>query len=165
MPLAARKCTTCGEYQNAVWRIAAGIDLKGLIALIPIATLAYSYLQDRLQPARSDLRLALVACTSTGVDLFASNVGNRAAIVQGASFRTNDLAPQPLVLDMPLNSRLIEGGGTRSLVLQADQSISPGGMVPFSERDKSDCTVRISIETIAFDHELEARRVSCDCPD
>lgn len=164
MPEGARKCTECGEYQSLVWRIASGFDLKGLIALVPIVTLAYAFIQDRVEKKESDLRIALVACRQQAVELFASNVGNRAAIIGGASFQTNSQEPQPLLVTLPPKNRLINGGETRAIELRIDPQASPGGLVPFEERATPACTVTITIETIAFDHELEPRVIVCDCP-
>jgi hypothetical protein len=141
----------------------AGLDLGGLIALIPTATLAFAFLQERIEVVRSDLRLALVACSPAGVTLFASNVGNRAGLIGNASYRLGDEPPRQLMLELEADARLVEGGGTRTFVLRVDPRISPGGLVPFERRGRPDCRVAITLETLTFDHRTEPRKVTCDC--
>lgn len=164
IPYGAKKCTECNEYQNYIWRIASGFDLKGLIALVPIVTLAFAFIQDRVEKKESDLRIAIVSCEQQKVNLFASNVGNRAAIIGSASFKTNNQPSQPLEASMPVADRLIGGGETRAIELQVNPQISPGGLVPFEEHGTHPCNVSITIETIAFDHKLEPKVIVCDCP-
>lgn len=164
LPTGARKCTECDEYQSLFWRIFSSFDFKGLIALVPIITLAYAFIQDRIETKSSDLRIALVSCESTKVKLFASNVGNRAAIIGGASFRTADQPAHDLIVAIPPEDKLIEGGETRAIELQVDSVINPGGLVPFGVGETPNCSVAITIETIAFDHELEPQVIVCDCP-
>jgi len=164
IPEGARKCTECNEYQNQVWRIASGFDLKGLIALVPIVTLAFAFIQDRVEKKESDLRIALVSCEQLEVHLFASNVGNRAAIIGAATFQTNNQKPQPLLVSLPSGDKIIHGGDTRAIELRVDPKISPGGLVPFEERGTQACKVSITIGTITFDHEVEPQVIVCDCP-
>lgn len=164
LPAGAKKCTECNEYQNVFWRIVSGFDLKGLIALVPIVTLAFAFIQDRVETKESDLRIAIVSCERQKVNLFASNVGNRAAIIGSASFRTNDQQSQPLKVSLPVADRLIGGGETRAIELSVDPKNSPGGIVPFEERDTQPCIVSITIETIAFDQKLEPKVIKCACP-
>jgi predicted nucleic acid-binding Zn ribbon protein len=165
IPEGARKCTECDEYQQPFWRIVSWFDLKGLIALVPIITLSYVFIQDRIEIKQSDLRIALISCEQKKVSLFASNIGNRAAIVSGASFRTAGLPVQPLQVSLPPEARLINGGETRALELLVNPEDSPGGLVPFDVRGTPECRVSITIETIAFDHKLEPQEIVCDCPD
>jgi hypothetical protein len=164
IPAQAKKCTQCNEYQNLIWRIVAGFDLKGLIALVPIVTLSFAFIQGRVETKSSDLRIAVVSYDQQKVTLFASNVGNRAAIIGDASFQTNDQPPQPLKVKLSSEERLIEGGETRAIELLVNPQISPGGLVPFEERDTNPCTVSITVKTIAFDHKPDPRVIQCECP-
>lgn len=164
IPVGAKKCTECGEYQSLVWRIAAGFDLKGLIALIPVVTLAFAFIQDRIETKASDLKIALLACEANEVSLFASNVGNRAAIIGSASFVTNQQPAMPLTVSLSPSERLIDGGETRAINLLTDKRLSPGGLAPFEEREAQSCKVTITIETLAFDHKLQPQDIVCTCP-
>lgn len=165
MPAGARKCTECDEYQSIGRRMLAGLDLQALIALIPIGALAFAFLQSRLETKASDLRLALVSCTQDGVTIFASNLGNRAAIVRNASYRVNGREPRALDVHAPSDARLLEGGDTRAFELNVIGEVSPGGLVPFDVRTApGGCSVAVTVSTIAFDQSEEPREVTCDCP-
>jgi hypothetical protein len=164
IPVGARKCTECDEYQNYVWRIASGFDLRGLIALVPIVALAFAFIQDRVEKKESNLRVALVSCEPKKVNLFASNVGTRAAIISDASFQTNDLPAQPMTVSLSSDKRLIDGGETRAIELSVNPQLSPGGLVPYEERGKQTCSVSITVNTIAFDHKPDPHVMVCDCP-
>ena len=117
-----------------------------------------------MERKESDLRIALVSCEQQKVNLFASNVGNRAAIIGSASFRTNNQPSQPMKMSLPTADRLIGGGETRAIELQVNPQVSPGGLVPFEVRGTNPCTVSITIETIAFDQKLKPQIIVCDCP-
>ena len=131
---------------------------------MPIVTLAFAFIQDRVEKKESDIRIALVSCEQKKVNLFVSNVGNRAAIIGSASFKTNNQPSQPLKMSLPVADRLIRGGETRALELHVNPNISFGGLVPFEERGRHPCIVSITIKTIAFDHKLEPKVIVCDCP-
>lgn len=107
IPTGAKKCTQCDEFQSTFWRVLAGFDLKGLLALIPMLALVYSYLADRIQPQRADLQLYPIACSQFAVDVFGSNAGNRAAALTGASYSLPDYAPPGTCgqLDAPCDFR------------------------------------------------------------
>lgn len=164
LPDGARKCTECGEFQSPAMRILAGLDLKGLIALVPIVTLAYAFIQDRIEGEFSRLDVALVSCTEDTVTAFVSNIGNKNGIITRATYTTAGSEPRAFELPEPSESRLFEGGESRIIELKVNRQISPGGLVPFDARQKPDCGVDIAIETLAFDHSTRARTLSCDCP-
>ncbi len=164
LPDGARKCTVCGEYQSFVARFLGGLDLQALVALVPIATLAYAFLQDRLVAKHSDLRVALVGCASEAVTVFASNVGNRPAIITEALYRVSGAEERPLGITVEsADQRLIKGGEARPLVLTVDLVKSPGGLVPFNQRGPA-CQVDVTIRSVAFDHTPTPLSVTCDCP-
>jgi len=165
IPEGARKCVECNEYQNHIWRIASGFDIKGLVTLAPLVALAFAFIQGHMETKESDLRMAVVSCEPQKVNLFVSNVGNRAAIIGSARFQTNDQPFQPLTVSLSSENRLINGGETRAIGLHVNPQVSPGGLVPFEERGKEACQVSITIETIAFDHKREPQVISCDCPE
>lgn len=147
-------------------RFLGGLDLQALVALVPIVTLAYAFLHDRLVSKRSDLRVALVSCTSEAVTIFASNVGNRPAIITEAFYRVSGTEERPLDITMEeAEERLIKGGEARPLVLVVDPVKSPGGLVPFNQLEPG-CRVAVTIQSVAFDHTPTdpPLSVGCDCP-
>lgn len=163
MPVGAKKCTTCGEYQSFFWRLMAGLDLRGLLALLPLATLIYAFLAERLEVPRSDLRLHAVACTADAVTVFASNGGNRTGILAAAAFDSGD-GDRTLPLPADPAARLFDGGASRLLTLPVDRAQNPGGLVSFESRQVPDCTVALKFRVIRFDHTDMETTSSCDCP-
>ena len=131
---------------------------------MPIVTLAFAFIHDRVETKASNLRIAVVSCSQQSVSIFASNVGNRGAIIGRAAFETSGLPSQPLQIALPPDAKLINGGETRAIELRIDPQVSPGGLVPFEKRGQPACKVRITIETIAFDHALKPQVTECDCP-
>lgn len=161
----ARKCTTCGSFQNVWLQLFADLNLQSLIALVPIVTLAYAFIQQRFEPKRSDLRIALLSCQLQKVSLFASNLGNRAAIITSATFNIGDKQAAPFIIDLPADKKLLTGGETRALELQVDMDASPGGLVPYDLRSNNNCKVTIVINTVAFgDESTSPQVIQCACP-
>jgi hypothetical protein len=164
IPDGARKCIECGEYQSWFFRVVAGLDLKGLIALVPIATLAFAFLHDRVEGKYSNLDFALVSCAQEKVVAFVSNTGNRSGIIAAAKYNVADDNPRPFALPESPASRLFEGGDSRVMEFRVDPLISPGGLATFEDRRADDCEVKITIETVSFDHSTNSRTLTCTCP-
>lgn len=161
----AQKCITCGSFQN-VWRqVFADFNFQSLIALVPIVTLAYAFIVDRLEPKQSKLSIALLSCQAEKVSLFASNAGNRGAIITAASFASGDTPAAPLLINLAPDQKLIDGGETRALELAVDMTANPGGLVPYGSRNNPDCTVTVVVDTVAFGDELTSpQELQCACP-
>lgn len=164
IPVNAKKCTTCDEYQNPLHRALSGNVLNSLIALVPISTLAFSFVYDKVETKASDLQFTLTSCSAKQIELFASNLGNRAAIVTVAEFSTNEEPSQTLIVNLKADEKLISGGETRSVVLKSDDSISPGGLVPFSARQAENCRIKIRLHSVSFDQKTTFRELTCACP-
>ncbi|HEX5793236.1 MAG TPA: hypothetical protein VFY01_08140 [Rheinheimera sp.] len=164
MPQGARKCTVCGEYQGRWHRWLSGNVLSGLIALVPICTLAFSFIHDRFEPKASDLQFTLTRCNAKQIELFASNLGNRAAILTHAEFSSNGAQYQPLQIRLDVANKLIGGSETRAIVLATIDTISPGGLVPFSERETANCNVKVRLHSVSFAQKQSFRELTCACP-
>jgi hypothetical protein len=166
MPQGASKCTVCGEYQHWSRRLLAGINLGALVALVPIVTLAYAFLADRLGHHGSDLRATVLECGHDRIRLFATNQGDRAAVMRGANYRiSTDAAAQarPLAFGISDDDRLFEGGANRAVVLQPparDGIAQP--LVPF-DLTGAGCEIVIEIDTVAFDHSATPLEAACPC--
>lgn len=166
IPAGAAKCTICGEYQSWSRRLLAGINLGALVALVPIVTLAYAFLADRLSHHGSDLRATVLQCAHDRVRLFATNQGDRGAVMRGASYRiSTDPAAEarPLAFGISDDARLFEGGAHRALLLQppAQSGITPP-LVPHDLAGNG-CTLVIAIDTVAFDHTATPLEAVCPC--
>lgn len=164
IPVHAKKCTTCDEYQNPLHRALSGNVLNSLIALVPICTLAYSFVYDKFETKASDLQFTITSCHDKHIELFASNLGNRSAIISAAEFSTNGDMPQPLIITLKADEKLISGGETRSVVLKSDDSVSPGGLVPFAARQADNCSIKVRIKSVSFAQKTDIRELTCACP-
>jgi hypothetical protein len=166
MPEGAAKCTLCGEYQSWARRLLAGINLGALVALVPIVTLAYAFLADRLAHHGSDLRATVLECARDRVRLFATNQGDRAAVMRGASYRiSTDAAarPRPLAFGISDDHRLFEGGANRAvMLLPPARSGIAQPLVPFDLGGDS-CEILIEIDTVGFDHRATPLQAACPC--
>jgi hypothetical protein len=166
LPGGAAKCTVCGEYQSWPHRLLAGLNLNALVALVPIVTLAYAFLAERLSHHGSDLRATVLECGHDRIRLFATNQGDRAAVMRGATYRiSTDSArqPRPLAFAMGDDDRLFEGGANRALMLQAP---APTGITPPlvpHDLTGNGCRLVIEIDTVAFDHTATPLEVACSC--
>ncbi|MBZ9610540.1 hypothetical protein [Rheinheimera maricola] len=160
----AKKCTTCNEYQNPAYRWLSGNVLSGLIALIPICTLAFTFVYDRLEPQASDLQFTLTRCDAKQIAVFASNLGNRAAILTHAEFSSNGSPYQPLHIRLDIEKKLIDGSDTRAIELRTIDTISPGGLVPFAQRQTANCSITIRLHSVSFAQKTSFRELTCACP-
>lgn len=164
IPASAKKCTTCDEYQNPLHRALSGNVLNSLIALVPICTLAFTFVYDRFETKASDLQFTLTSCNDKHIELFASNLGNRSAIISAAEFSTNGDTSQPLIINLKADEKLISGGETRSVVLKSDDNISPGGLVPFAARQAVHCSIKVRLHSVSFNQQTAIRELTCACP-
>ena len=160
----AKKCVNCGEFQSWYRRLLFGVGLRDLVTLVPVVALAFAFVQDRLETKHSNARLSIVACEQGAITLFASNTGNRAAVIGGATYSVGSNIPRRLLHRLEPSSRLLNGGEARSVEFSVSPSISPGGLVPHEERNDKDCTVSITVETTTFDHRRDPKTVTCACP-
>jgi len=79
----AIKCVQCGSFQHRWRRILAGIDLKSLVALVPILTLSFVFVKDQLVDHKSDLRIAALSCSDgESIRIAVSNLGDRPAVIR-----------------------------------------------------------------------------------
>jgi hypothetical protein len=77
----AKKCIRCNSFQHPLRRFLAGVDIKSLVALIPIITLSFVFVKDQIVVHKSDLRVAIMDLNRNGVKIAVSNLGDRAAIL------------------------------------------------------------------------------------
>ncbi len=164
MPEGAKKCTTCGEFQSAWWRVLTGFDLKGLLALLPLLTLIYAYLADRIEPEESDLRVYVAGCSAGAVELFGSNVGNRTAIMTGGTFAAGAEQASPLKPAGKADAQVFPPSEAHIVTWQVDERRNPGGLAPFEARKDPACRVRLQFTVLQFDQSTTTLDAACDCP-
>ena len=75
----------CDSFQGSLRRFLTNIDVKSLVALVPILTLAYAFLQDRLVSHHSDLRVIALECAPETITVAAMNLGDRHGLLKEAN--------------------------------------------------------------------------------
>jgi len=163
IPDGAKKCSQCGEFQSTWSRALAIVDLKGLMALLPLLTLIYAFLAERFETQSSDLRLTAVSCSLDGVKVFGSNTGNRSAILLTAGFSTGEDQSEFVIPESP-EERVFDAGASRLLTLPVDARRNPGGLVPHDLRSDPACSVELQFSVVEFDHTTTRSTSSCACP-
>lgn len=81
IPDIAKKCTHCGSFQNRWQRFSSGVNLGALTALVPVLTLAATFIYTQMSPVGSNVRIFPPDCTKDTIIFTASNDGNRDAVV------------------------------------------------------------------------------------
>ncbi len=164
IPDSARKCLECGEFQSLHARIFAGLDLTALLALLPLLTLIYAFLAERIEVPRSEIRIVPVACVQYAVTVFASNIGNRMALLKSAQFAAGNEPTGTFNLPKDLSNRLFEGGASRLLTLTVDRRHKPNGLANFQSARAKSCTVNLTFSILQYDHSEDQETASCVCP-
>ncbi|MEO1091114.1 MAG: hypothetical protein AAFX81_10800 [Pseudomonadota bacterium] len=164
IPFEAKKCNDCGEFQSVFTRVVRGIDLKALLALLPLLTLIYAFLADRLEVARSDLQVAAVACEAESVTLFASNAGTRTALLQHVGFAATGDEESVFELPTDLPQRVFAAGEARLIEVHVDAGRNPAGLASFQSRQRPDCAVALRFEILNHDHTVTEEDQTCACP-
>ena len=165
----ARYCTTCKQHQSLWWRLVTGLDIKSLVALVPIATLAFVYVKDELLPHSSEVRVHPVDCTRAEVELVATNVGDRTAVLVSSVLQGHDGAgpfgspirlvprgesePRPDITpeDSPVRLRLAGAG-------------AGGAAVRLPASSGEACRYVVRLDLLHFDQQVETVETGCPCP-
>ncbi len=164
IPNGAKKCTECGEFQALSWRVLAGFDLKGLLALLPLLALIYGFLEGTLERESSEVKLTPISCGAEIVTIFASNVGNRNALLSSAGFAVGSGEMRLFTLPDESSDRVFEAGTSQLLTFRVDPERNPGGLVQFKERNNESCEVVLQFSIVQFDHSRSEKRATCACP-
>lgn len=118
IPDTAKKCTKCGAFQGRWRRIFSGINLGALSTVIPVLTLAGTFIYTQITPVGSNVRIFPPDCTKDKITFTASNDGNRDAVV----------APRGMFLNTEKKNydhefRVI-GGETQHILIPAGEIVS-----------------------------------------
>ena len=152
IPATALYCTNCSNYQNTVRRFLAGIDIRSMLALIPVATLALVFVRDALITPEADLRIAPLSCQDDRIRIAAANLGNRDALFAGALIRGGNIdKPIPLNLlgDTSEARLLVKAGGTHVYDLEAVDA--NGEALGLMLHNKAACDYEVKLNALAFD--------------
>lgn len=167
----ARYCIKCERFQNFWGRISGEINLTSLIALVPILTLSYAFLNEKLVLPYSRLSATVLRCKGE-VTAALNNTGTRDAIVEGGEATFEPKRPE---FDRYLNSHLNSPGETYSPVvvgagkaLVARFAYSEAGTfaeLPAPElQAPQKCTYRIAFSVVEFGGRRQTIDAgSCQC--
>ena len=168
MVAGAAFCTACKHYQSLTRRFLAGINLQALVALIPVAALAFVFVKDNLLQHSSEVRAFATECTQDSVRIVVSNVGNRIAIVRGASFLakgSDQVDGQPVRLGLTGDYR--HGAFAKpDEPIKLVMDVSPVDVTPLQlpiVDGASDCEHRIVLDVLAHDHSEGQVVAACPC--
>ena len=142
----------------------ARFNVTGLLAVLPLLTLIYAFVADRLEGQYSQLGVGGMTCSSDGVTLFATNSGNRHALLDAVTFDATRTDPGTLSLSSDEAQRVFAPGDARLLSFDVDKSTHAGGLVSFPGQQSLECRVLVDVRVLNFDQSIDTRQLTCDCP-
>jgi len=150
----ARYCVECKRFQSFWSRISGEINFTSLIALIPIATLAFAFLNEKVVVPYSRLSATVLRCSTNEVTAALNNTGTRDAIVEGGSARFVPVRPD---FDRYLN---LPGQEYKPVIVGAGKSLvarlafaEPGTFAPLPApqlQAPEKCTYGITLSVVEF---------------
>lgn len=169
----ARYCTNCKKYQGWLTRFLGGLNIQALVTLVPIVTLAFVFVKDQFVTHGSDVRVTALSCERGAIRLAASNIGDRTAIIKSIRVGVAMGADTPNKTYPAQAQKTGEDPG-KQLELQA-QALKVYDLVvlndqgqrfrlPTSTAGAPNCTYRLTMEIVAFDHAPDPKLASCPCP-
>jgi hypothetical protein len=164
IPAGAKKCTRCNEFQSPFWRVAAGLDLKGLLALLPLLALIYAFLAERVEPKNAKLQIFPIGCTRDTVEVFGSNVGNRAAAVTAAGYSVGNRADGKLLPQGDAVTRVFAANDSHVARWKVDLRKEPGGLAPHGASEVAGCQVTLRFAVLEFNGRTREIEAKCVCP-
>lgn len=160
----AAKCIECGSYQNRYVRFLSGIDVKSIVALIPIATLAFVFIKDQLITPHSDLQIASLDCKVDTIVVAAANLGNRDALFAGVDLIRGDSTRIKLSFSaIPKSELLVPAGKTNIYDLKALGS--DGSSLGLKLDEQGHCDYRLKVRALEFEQSIDAPQAICACPE
>ena len=169
IPESARKCTECNSYQSAGARFMHSLNLSALVTLVPVATLAWAFVHDRYQLGKSDIGATLLECQRAEISIFATNRGDRPALIRGASLELQavnlERGAAPLEFTGPdAADRVVEP--THHRVFHFQSPTIGGASLPVvpPNLDPSNCKILVTVDIINFDQSGKTEKIQCSCP-
>lgn len=164
----AQLCNECHQYQTWPRRILASANFSGLATLVPIVALSVAFLNTQVFNRHSTIKASLVRCDTGAAVVALSNIGMRPAVLRGGTV-VMDLQGKPTKV-----SRVLQATeeNTRSVFLRPDDSqvtrldfvsAPENTLLPIQE-GSDNCTLRIMLDVIAFDHSEQHIPLTCSCP-
>jgi hypothetical protein len=170
----AIQCLACKGFQHPVRRFLSNLDIKSLVALVPIITLAFAFLQDRFSVHESHVIVRALDCTDSRIELVATNTGERPGIIKAAKvmvYLDDDSVDEGLRL-----KNFGRGSTAEYMVVNPEEQVfltmSPmvgQAVAPLRNHPAGveKCTYRMAIEIIEFQQQSNEKKIihtSCNCP-
>jgi hypothetical protein len=158
----ARRCNSCGQWLSVRDRLLNGITIGGLVSLVPVLALAAAFLNTQILYRYADVRATAIDCSPSKILVGVTNVGNRPAILQGASVvAVLDGVDDNLVHTLTL------GDQKEMALLAPDKSVvlelKPTNPLPPPTYNKT-CGYKVTLHTLTFEHRARPVEVSsCAC--
>lgn len=160
----ARKCIECGSYQNLFYRFFVGFDVKSIVALIPIATLAFVFVKDQINNPQADLKIASLECAGDTITLAAANLGDRDALFAGVDLIQAESPAIRMSLGEISNTELlVKASKTNIYKVEARDNL--GTSLGLRLENQSACHYRLKIRAIDFEQSVGALKSICACPE
>lgn len=162
-----RFCLQCKQFQGLFDRIIGGLNLSALVALVPVATLAYVYLNETFIRPYSELTAVASRCTADAAILAVSNTGTRAAIIERGAARSQVGGDFNRALRPPGESAdpvVVKPGESRVLrmALASDPDLSPLPAAILA--DGKGCQFDVSLSVLEFGgHRVSVPAGTCTC--
>lgn len=161
LPEMARKCTKCGEFQSWHWRVLSSQALNGLVSLLPLLTLIFVFLGERLKSDSAHLALVPLRCTKTEVELVGSNLGKHYAAITSANYSVGGEWAGTLVLDGSAEDRIFLEKDSHVVRWRAAE---PGGLAPHGSANVPECLVDLTFSIYESKRGNRVVALQCDCP-
>ena len=163
----AKKCTKCNSYQNAFISILSGLDIKSLVALVPVVTLAFVFVQDQLITYKSELKIAPLECGIDTIKIATANVGNKDALFAGVKLMNSDSTNNTDFVNMRFSTGaesklVIEPGKVKVYEMKAFDST--GGSLGLNLTTSNPCQYYIIPRSVNFTEVSTLSEKVCACP-
>lgn len=171
LDLAAKFCTNCEKYQTPVRRFWAQFNVQVILTLVPLVTVVFVYLQDKLVSHHSDVRVTLLSCDKGTLQIAATNVGDRSALIKSITVGAATANKTP-TNTFPTLLKRTSGADGGSLELAPQKLAFFDATVVNSNNEKfllpaadtlPDCQYVVTTNTVAFDHEPKPLTSVCPC--
>jgi len=160
----AKKCIECDSYQNGLYRFFVGFDIKSIVTIIPIATLAFVFVKDQMVTQQADIRIAPLSCQEDSITVAVANLGNRDALFAGVELVSEGSPSINLGFNQLQQSELlVKQSETRvyKLNIHDNQGVSMGLNL---EKKEDNCLYKLRVRALDFEQSVDELKPVCACP-
>jgi hypothetical protein len=168
IPKGALYCTSCGKYQKRRDRVLSSLGIGTILSLLPIATLCFAFINDRLIVPYSRIWITPLECSLNRVQFALSNDGSRSGVLTAGQITQYIDGRQQgdTFLLRADQSTIVEAG--KSLILEmAIRSNDPDRRAASMQPPPQGhvCEYRIGVDLVDFgDDKAKSKGLSCKCP-